>query len=97
MKMRTIIDTGGSSLLAPVDTYTISPETLPQHGARHGGVVETRTSGLNTDVLVTTITFPDDDVVQISTYLGELDPSETSDEHVERHLARVLEVIEAWP
>lgn len=98
MKIRTIIDDGGATLPAPVDTYTLTGESHAQHCTRHCGEVETATASLSTvDALVTTIVFPDDDVIQVSTWLGEFDPNETPEEHVARHSERVAEVIEAWP
>jgi hypothetical protein len=98
MKIRTIIDDGGASLPSPVQTYTIPPETLGEHGTRHGCELEGACGSLSSvGALVTTITFDNEDVIQVFTWLGEFDPNETVEAHVARHVDRVVEVIVAWP
>lgn len=95
MKLKTTFFSGGSSLWEPVDTEKLSTETYPEYGTRHGGeVVTVAPSRSSTNHLRTTITFQDEEVIQVNTWRKE---TETHAAHVDRHVALVAQIIETWP
>lgn len=97
MKIKTFFFVGGASLSEPVATEKISTETYPEYGTRHGGeVVTASTSRPTTNHLRSTITFQDEDVIQVNTWRGKHDPNETHAEHVDRHVALVVQILGTW-